>query len=111
MSPCPETSNSRRRELEVSGHGLISVRYVSEAPRSGLDSPTQGVVRPATGVERMMRIRTTAGATAAAALSLLAGARVAAPKPANPPPLPGAPVRVGDPLDPPSTHFHAPPAP
>src|SRR2546421_7713203 len=55
----------------------------------------------------MMRIRTTAGATAAAALSLLAGAGVAAPKPANLQLLTGAHVGVVNLLDPEVTHFHA----
>ena len=56
----------------------------------------------------MMRIRTTAGATAAAALSLLAGAAVAAPKPpANLQLIAGAHVAVVNLLDPEVTHFHA----
>src|SRR5256885_16709174 len=53
----------------------------------------------------MMRIRTPAGATAAAALSLLAGAGVAAPKPANLQLLPGAHVGAVNLLDPEVPHF------
>src|SRR5256885_1645296 len=55
----------------------------------------------------MMRIRTPAGATAAAALSLVAGAGVAAPKPANLQLLTGAHVGVVNLLDAEVTHFHA----
>src|SRR6266513_3331425 len=55
----------------------------------------------------MIRTRTTAGATAAAALSLLAGAGVAAPKPADLQLLTGAHVGVVNLLDPEVTHFHA----
>src|SRR5207244_10042410 len=55
----------------------------------------------------MIRTRTTAGATAAAALSLLAGTAVAAPKPANLQLIAGAHVAVVNLLDPEVTHFHA----
>src|SRR2546429_8958530 len=55
----------------------------------------------------MIRTRTTGGATAAAALSLLAGTAVAAPKPANLQLIAGAHVAVQNLLDPDVTHFHA----
>src|SRR6266513_1045621 len=55
----------------------------------------------------MIRTRTTAGATAAAALSLLAGTAVAAPKAANLQLIAGAHVAVVSLLDPEVTHFHA----
>jgi hypothetical protein len=55
----------------------------------------------------MTRARTTAGAAAAAALSLLAGTAVAAPKPANLQLAAGARVAVVNLLDAEVTHFHA----
>jgi hypothetical protein len=55
----------------------------------------------------MMRARTTAGAAAAAALSLLGGTTVAAPKPADLQLAAGARVAVVNLLDAEVTHFHA----
>jgi hypothetical protein len=55
----------------------------------------------------MPRARTTAGATAAAALSLLGGIAVAAPKPVNLQLIAGARVAVVNLLDAEVTHFHA----
>jgi hypothetical protein len=55
----------------------------------------------------MTRARTTAGAAAAAAFSLLAGTAVAAPKPANLQLAAGARVAVVNLLDAEVTHFHA----
>src|SRR2546429_1223427 len=55
----------------------------------------------------MMRTKPTAGPTAAAALSLLAGTAVAALKPANLQLIAGAHVAVVNLLDPEVTHFHA----
>src|ERR1700680_366332 len=55
----------------------------------------------------MTRARTTAGATAAAALSLLGGTAVAAQRPANLQLIAGARVAVVNLLDAEVTHFHA----
>src|SRR6266478_10174405 len=55
----------------------------------------------------MTRARTTAGAAAAAALSLLGGTAVAAPKPADLQLVAGARVAVVNLLDAEVTHFHA----
>src|SRR6266404_6322458 len=72
-----------------------------------LAQPGGSCAFPATGVDRMPRARTTAGATAAAALGLLGGIAVAAQKPVNLQLTAGARVAVVNLLDGEVTHFHA----